>query len=288
MFAANRIETLVYWIQERERIRVAKEVHKRPPPWTDDPLMANTRWCNVRRMDDKVSRWLVGHFYRAPRTAHQMVTAAALARLINWPDTIEYLYPRGWSGRWDPEQAQDKLLNLFAAKKKVFTGVYIINAASATAEDREGGGTKIKIVVRIIDAVHQARHRLVDSNSMQATHARLKEVNGIGSFMAGQMVADLRHVVDGEWADRNLWAPKGPGSTRGMLWLMGEDRVSLSDEEFGQGIATLIPILSRKVKRIWEDRQLEAHDVQNCLCELSKYVRLQDGGRSKNKYEGGL
>jgi hypothetical protein len=56
---------------------------------------------------------------------------------------------------------------------------------------------------------------------MEHTHRRLQEIPAIGSFMAGQFVADLRHVYTGAWADANTWAPLGPGSERGLAWLLG-------------------------------------------------------------------
>ena len=40
---------------ERERIRKLKESGA-PPPWTDDPILAKHRFCNVNVQDDRGSR----------------------------------------------------------------------------------------------------------------------------------------------------------------------------------------------------------------------------------------
>ena len=39
LFLPNRIDTYLYWIQEREKIRHKKEELKLDPPWTDDPIV---------------------------------------------------------------------------------------------------------------------------------------------------------------------------------------------------------------------------------------------------------
>ena len=51
---------LFYWVAERERIRVRKESGQ-PFPWTDDPILATYRFCNVRREDDRVTIWVRTH-----------------------------------------------------------------------------------------------------------------------------------------------------------------------------------------------------------------------------------
>jgi hypothetical protein len=138
-----------------------------------------------------------------------------------------------------------------------------------------------------------AHPELVDIHSMERTHKNLMRVKGIGSFMAGQIVADLRHVQQGAWADRHTWAPLGPGSRRGMAWLEGWDGTtdlpSMPQAHFNEQIARLSDFFygDAKLNAIMTDRQLEAHDLQNCLCEFDKFMRLETGtGRAKNQYPG--
>jgi hypothetical protein len=282
-----RLEVLKYWINERENIRRKRDAGQ-PKPWANDPYMANTRWCNVRRMDDKVSRWLMSNFYDDKlMPAGDAVTAATVARLINWPDTLVELYPQGWPDHWDARRFVSRLQSRRKAGRKVFTGVYIINAAGATDADRANGGAKILVVSRTISEVWRMRDGLVDPDSMQATHERLCGIKGLGSFMAGQIVADLRHITPGAWHDRHTWAPRGPGSARGLTWLTGSETI-LTERAWQAAFKELLTTMPTLVPEVWVDRKLEAHDVQNCLCELSKFVRVLDNGRSKNKYDGGI
>jgi hypothetical protein len=103
------------------------------------------------------------------------------------------------------------------------------------------------------------------------------------------MVADLAHLGTGSgWPDRETWAPLGPGSARGINRLLGrpKDR-AVSQIEFQQLLPQLIAELRTRVAELWEDRRLQAMDVQNCLCEFDKYRRLTLGeGKVRARYDG--
>lgn len=272
----ERLEVLDYWITERERMR-RKHDAGAPQPWTRDPLMAGARWCNVRRSDDRVSRWLLKRWYVGDRAKlANAMGAATLARYINWPDTLTELLGIAWAD-WDAIKA--RLQAREVRREKVFTGAYKVPCGG-----RYETRTKVEFVVDLVTEVHESRFFAINPRSMRETWAALCEVAGVGPFMAGQIVADLRQVVPGAWADRTWWAPMGPGSEKGMLWLLGRDAGSLSQAEFERRLPAVCEHVRRELPEVWRDRKLEAHDIQNCLCELSKLVRLRGGGKAKNSY----
>jgi hypothetical protein len=275
------MEQAAFWIRERESIRQKKDSGL-PPPWTQDPMMAGTRWCNVRRMDDKVSKWLLDHFYVKNLPPAQMAVGAALARLINRPETLIRMCPSGYQG-FDNARFRKVLRAMKAAKEQIFTGVYIINGAQANGRD------KWELVLDNLDGMRRAlKDKDLDLSSMSAVHTKLMETKGLGSFLAGQVVADLRHVLpQGQWLDRNTWAPVGPGSTKGLNYVFNTPGERTTQARFNE----LLPIYVKAVNKmpgiaaIARERKLEAHDYQNTLCEISKWARLREGGRSKNKYQ---
>jgi len=67
-------ERWLYWIKEREKIRLAKDAGD-SKPWTDDVILQSYRFCNVRRMDDKVSQWLLNNWYKPYRGHPHMLKA---------------------------------------------------------------------------------------------------------------------------------------------------------------------------------------------------------------------
>jgi len=125
--------------------------------------------------------------------------------------------------------------------------------------------------------------------SMRATWAALMKFDGMGSFLSGQVVADLAHLPAGkDWPDRETWAPLGPGSARGINRLRGipKDK-AVGQPGFEKLLPELIAVLRPKIQEIWDDRQLHAMDIQNCLCEYDKFRRLQlQEGKVRAKYDG--
>src|SRR4051794_12814436 len=89
------IETLIHFIKERESIRLKKEAGQ-PKPWTIDPILQQYRFCNVIRIEDKVSQWLLHNWYKPSNMNNHCLVAIVMARHINLPNTLERIgYPSG-------------------------------------------------------------------------------------------------------------------------------------------------------------------------------------------------
>ena len=111
----------------------------------------------------------------------------------------------------------------------------------------------------------------------------------LGSFLAGQMVADLAELqVGSKWQDKLTWAPLGPGSARGINRLAGRPKdKAVTQSQFEQELPALIEVLRPRIDAIWKDRQLTAMDIQNCCCEYDKYRRLAlQEGAVRARYPG--
>lgn len=271
-------EIFLYWISERERIRQAK-VAGRPRPWTLDPLLRDYRWCNVRRMDDKVSQWLLRAWYGQASMEGSLV-AATLARLINWPDALHAISEGRFFHTAQISFAAQRLQALKDRGQKVFTGAYIVPGVP--------GMSKIDSVLLTCRDVEDHAEEILD-DTMERTWAQLTKISGLGSFLAGQIVADLAFLNAGlSWKDRGTWAPLGPGSKRGMNRLMGRDKdKAMSQQLFDAELPQVVLEVKADLPEIWNSRGLIAMDIQNCLCEFDKYRRLTLGeGSVRAGYAG--
>ena len=84
----EHLRRLLDFMQERQRIYLKRQAGE-PWPWTDDPILRDYRIENVFREQDRVTVWLREH-WREPYAAHpNLWFAMAVARQINWPDTLE-------------------------------------------------------------------------------------------------------------------------------------------------------------------------------------------------------
>jgi len=267
-------DRFLYWIKERESIRIKKEAGEEKP-WSNDEILQQYKFCNVRRMDDCVSRWLMKNWYKPNYDHPNMLIACFVARLFNQPDALEAI---GFPDKWRPTTIKHTLQHRAAQGSRNFNAAYIVSTNGLT-------GDKVEIVV---DKVLQpaSKVQITQTASLRALAGRLTRLWGISTFMAGQVSADVRWAIRGSWRDKRVWAPVGPGSRRGINRLLGQHlQRSVSEAVWEQEFAGVREMVSSSLSIIYG--RLEAIDVQNCLCEFDKYERTLWGtGRPKRKYDG--
>ena len=125
----NEVQELYYyWIKERESVRIKKESGL-PKPWSDDPIFQTYKFCNVRREDDTVSKWIRTNWMDKYIGHQNMWFAMIVARLFNWPDTLEVIgFPKDnitWPERREIYRKRPKGRRDIE-KKKIFTGAYLV------------------------------------------------------------------------------------------------------------------------------------------------------------------
>jgi hypothetical protein len=230
-------------------------------------------------MDDKVSRWLLNWHQEYPEVGFRdRIVSAVAGRLINWPDTLaELTYP---ALSYDEKSWSRTLLDRKSRGEKIFTGAYIVNGAL-------GGDKILQVTQKILTPLWQNRRQVeVSPKNMQSVWKYLNGKPGIGSFMAGQVVADLRWIHhELPWQDRMTWAPQGPGSIRGVNRLRGQPlSATIPYSEWLDVVCRAMGAVTQRLPVI--SKRLELMDIQNCLCEYDKYRRLTLGeGSVRSRYK---
>jgi hypothetical protein len=246
-----------------------------PPPWTKDAILQNFRFCNVRRQDDRESTWLRLHWYPLYE-AENFVGGITLSRLINNSSTLDYIgFPE--PERWDATLAA--LKEWRDKGNRVFNPAYIVTTCGVKMD-------KLDYVVRVArDADLAWARRDTKPRSLADAAKVLSTVDGLkgSGFLAAQIVADLKYTPHlAEAHDWFTWCSPGPGSMRGLNRLTGRPREdSWNPDLFRKVVNDLRDIVSDAIAV-----DLCAQDLQNCLCEVDKYIRAQEGGRPKQNYNG--
>lgn len=253
-------DKLIFWITERERIRQKKE-QGLPPPWTDDPRMREFRFCNVRREDDAVTRW-INQFIRIPYAhTHYLPVGLSLCRWINQPSTLRAIIDHGlWPADEFPNlrAIRDLLREL---PPPVFRPAYIIPNLGIPTDKPE---IVCSIAIQQVrDRIGECREHLTSVRKATTWFASLK---GWGGFMSNQVVADLVHTPLMERApDKMDYCAPGPGTRRGLKHLFG-DWVPEEKEQ-----KALRFVRQRINERI--GIYLPLSDVGNICCEFDKWIR---------------
>lgn len=276
---SGSVETneVAYWITQRELIRHRKLAGE-PRPWTDDPILREYRFCNVHREDDTTTQWIAKN-WRNPYADHPMlIRAMLLARMVNWPPTLAEI---GFPHPWHPDKIV-KIINACAKRGKAWGSAYIVS-------------TNGRAIQKALYVVYEVCGRVGATLPCHGTPVTLQNVyrgllgyNGVGSFMAGQLIADLKntpgHVLQGA-PDWWTWACEGPGSKRGLMRYF-KSRSPTAELAF-TGFLNALHVMIREVAPLLPGSidKLCAQDWQNVMCEMGKYWRTKDGrGRPKARY----
>jgi len=278
------VEDVCYWVYEREVIRIQKE-RGLPAPWTEDPVLRDYRFCNVKRRDDKVSRWLIDNVY-SKYLEGDLWFIAAIARYVNWPPTIlrlleERVLPEQ-AEKFDPEKMSDTIKSMAADGVKVWGSAYMIYPG------RDKGVSKADTIASkfLLPLARDAEtiRSAVRKNSVEAVTNCLTGYHGWNTFLSGQVSADLTYFEPFNAAsDINTWAPVGPGSTEGLNILFGRPKTSAwKQEEFNKRLQWVKSTLEDNIAL----KGLTLHDVQNVMCEMSKYWKaIQSEAKPKRLYQ---
>lgn len=276
-----RTKDLAKFVRARELHRLAKEdgVALRKP----DPIIAKYRFCNVRRNDDRVTKWVHRRMLK-PWADHPMLWfAMVVARLFNNEPTLGALLEGNPNCvvPFRPAEMRRRLHARSKAGHKNFNAAYIVST----------NGHAMNKVDYLIDRVLTPlwkQHKMINAYITHATkledvHNLFTSYDGLGSFMAAQVLADLKYADPNKWADFYTFAASGPGSRRGLNRVMGFDTEAPWRESIWRDkLGTLREELNKELG--WPIG-LTAHDVQNCLCEFDKYERARLGtGEPKQLY----
>jgi len=274
------------FMQERENVRLRKEADD-PWPWTEDKILQEYKFTNVKRANDRTTRWfwkVLDEHKDAPH--HVILFNCALFRYFG---TVEFYGAlQTWFDTWSERTqtyVKDTAEYRLAHKMRVFTGAYVITnqGISAPKQDVVVDHFLTPFWDKCPDLVAIAR----DTRRWKAVAKEMMKLKGFGGtgFMTKEVLQDAIHTpVLSDCIDRDTWCPIGPGARRGLNRVF--ERPLNETRKFDDMLEELRDLWKMQTLRWplkWE--VLELHDIQFQLCEFDKYERVLHGeGRPRSKY----
>jgi len=289
MIPEDPTERFLYWIKERHAIHLRKE-RGEPKPWTTDPVMREYFFTNPYRENDKTTVWFRENI-REPFAYHpdvDQVMATIIFRWFNYIPTGEILLDQGLLVKWSKAKTLRILGKIRDRKEKVFTGAFMINSPA--------GKPKLEAICERIQNVWVDRKNLtakiVEVSSLQEAHEALTAYDGLGGFMAYEVVCDLRYTnLLRDATDVLTWCNPGPGAIRGLYRIAeeptGKANNSSSPAWPKDWLKRMKKLLTLARKKIHTKPRLEMREIEHSLCEFDKYERARLGdGKMKRRYNG--
>lgn len=283
------------FVRERHLVWRRRRVGQ-PAPWTEDPILRSKKFTNVFRILDPGTQLLMRNGFLEGDPADVLMRCFLYrhtGRVEVWDWLVAELL--GQPTRDDIEDVYEALMEYRGESKKItcgsstvggplrrgrkfersiFTGAYLVFPQSQTP-----GTDKLRAIIDLTA-------RLFDPSSDNTTvmdfmsairgrnaagaFAALRRNNGVADFMSMQILTDYGYGP-GELDDSFVVA--GPGAVRGAeaLQMKPLEAIRWAEENLPDEVFLRLPD--------GRHRRPTPMDLQNTLCEFSKYVRYLDSDK---------
>lgn len=266
---AARYEEMVV---ERHRIWFARQ-NGAPQPWTENPVLAKLKMTNMFRVLDPGSQFV---FQLNDKNPLDVIARLVFYRITNLPSTWYALratlghYPLAEDFVVRPGAITGFLSTYRNMGNRIFSGAYIIIPEPGTANDKAEGA--VRLTQRFILEKAEA---FLKATTQEERFATLQSTPGLGKFLSMQILTDWGYLRPEEPDPSFVVA--GPGARRGAALL--NPHIPAEEVIFDLTVAWLKDPFVRV-----RDRTLTTMDVQNTMCEWSKYARESIQPRKKTAY----
>lgn len=279
----------LWYLHERETIR-AKKVRGEKKPWTKDPILQRYKFTNVIREHDATTLWMRRN-WTGPNTDKPLDLQLYNCGFFRYFGTTEFADRVGWQTSYEPELIIRTARDMLLRGEKVFTGAYVITNQGIARPKEE---VVMNIFMKQLFGASAALVEIAqETKSWQKVCEHMMVLQGFGGsgFMAKETLADaMQTPVLKDCTDRYTWSPVGPGAKRGINRLL--NRPIATNLTADEGLHVMRELFRRFTQDFqpWMPRPgglFDLHAVQFGLCELDKYIRVENGeGRPRSTYPG--
>lgn len=262
--------TFLDFVSERHRVWEQRQAGE-PQPWTGDPVLATRKFTNVFRLLDPGSQFVMTDLLADDPDEFEFLARCLLYRITNLPEAW-----RSFEGDLSLVERPDEFRAHLHARKargeRVFSGAYMIWGGTVKGVD------KIDHVFGVLEGAAPGLADFLTADTQRERFEALEGCRGMGAFNAMQVLTDFGYST--EYREDDFVIP-GPGALKGASALgMG------GAEAIEWGWETLHGLDDQPL--IWGSKNrghfLSRMDVQNCLCEFSKYVRFASRPSPQKQY----
>ena len=271
------IERFFWWMEERHRIFLKKNMGLSRQQWTDDEILKTYRFTNPFRENDKTTVWFRENMRDPLKNNDAVLMATVIFRWFNFIQTGETLLANNLHIDWNPEVAREEIKK----QSKYVTGGYIIKTPD--------GMDKVDGVIWCVNRIWPQREQLANdirSNNLRGSWNLFMQFPYLGAFMSYELITDLRHTHLLDTADDiYTWANAGPGAMRGLNRIHGRP-LNFKSRKHNFNLE-MRDLLSMSPLHLTEDflPKLEMRDIEHSLCEFDKYERVRNGeGAPRGRY----
>lgn len=262
----HKIETVIKFAKARHRIWEGKPVRS--------PILTTRKFTNVFRVLDRGSQYLL-ELMNLHDDPLDRLALSYFYRQVNRPDTMDAIIEANEG--YVPEAADifnskwyDTVVGPVAAARP---GAFLSGAYMILVRPGDPRSTVEKMQATFPAAADWLGH-VAELKYLMDRVRLLQDVPGLGPFMAMQIATDMGYC-NGEPDQENTFILAGPGSKRGVGYLVGKTYASVTE---AQHIIQTFPVEELPALPYSNGRPPSWMDIQNVFCEYSKYARMVERG----------
>ena len=283
----DNLKLFYYYVTERYNIYKKRELGI-PAPWTDDPILKEYKFTNVRREHDRTSKWLIENISNNPMLPYEdRFWRTILFRTYNRIETAELI------GLDDPEfwyNINDNVSNISAIPGDVYTRAYkTVSTKYVHKSEYPEINWRAHPILFIHDMIIKYDAKIPDiCKNAETVIEWLKSFEGFGDFISYQIFVDLTYIDEFPISE-NEFVLCGPGCRAGMDFVI--ENVKRLRVNYSEALFWLRDNIEKLFLRIDEnyssdklfenlpdyDRKWNIMALENCFCEFSKYIYLKKG-----------
>lgn len=276
------------FIVDRYNVHINKDVMMLPKPWTDNPVFLDVKFTNVRREHDRNTIWAIDHICKSPNLSMvDKIYNIILFRLYNKWQTCELI---GMPFRTSMlKSGRDQIKGCLERKEMLDPDYVFFTSAFNTGGMKAAVGRTtgeqyipmrpIAFLEHMID--DGLCQRIRDAKDQKSVCDELMKYSGIGEFLSYQMFVDFTYIEDFPFSE-NHYTIAGPGCKLGvdqlfddkdgmtheeaLFWLRDNWLEVFPDMDLGLLMVDLPP----------HDRVMNIMSLENCHCELGKYIKCKE------------
>lgn len=249
-------------------------------PWTTDAILNQYKFTNAYRASDRVSQYLIRNvIYRSDlsKCPKEILFRICLFKLFNKIETWELLANNLGPLTWEQYQFKhyDRILEkAISSGQRIYSAAYIMPSVQSKFGFQRKHSNHLKLIEMIIKS--HTEEKLMGAKKMQHAFEIIKELPGLGDFLAYQLLIDINYSEILSFSESEFVVP-GPGA-RGGISKCFSDTAGLSESEIIKLVTDRQELeferLGLNFRSLW-GRPLQLIDCQNIFCEVDKYSRIK-------------
>lgn len=290
----------LFWafLCERQDIYIRRAHLQMDAPWSGDEVLSAEFITNVYRELDPGTKYLMEVLAETKNDKDKLLRVLAYRMMGSVPETFDAVKALMTLKNYDAEKFVRKVRKKASSSEHRVWG----DAYRVASYYDEKGEDKIesvsRLLTKVVEQVPEWFRRMKNSPTAQDLFNVFVSIKGYGEFLAHQSMTDMLYLSENEDTKvfdftTDEWAQPGPGARKGIWHLMAPSVKPsnlqvvvrwLADNqiaEFERLNLQFHALANPEGEPIW----LSVANIQSCLCEFGKYLRVRTGERQVRKYD---